>query len=288
MTPCTLHPAGCLLSPLVAHCPEQQLTRPPACLPPPLQDFNSTWHAFASMFAYLLAMFDYSVLYGSSNPNAAMVLFMVFEFIMNVMMLNILIAVMTNSFAKVSEGEALRFLRHRAEVGGSLAGWLGCACVRTGAAAAAAALVLPCRGLVPACCCVFIPTRLLAGVRLSHADAHCCGWGSAMFTSTITMPSHPMCRRPSSATQIIDELESTLPRWVQGPSWHPPFLHLLKLHPEATYEVSLSSVWSGIGAMERNLLGGQAEVALQVGGRAGVVLGESGAFAVPAAVLGVL
>jgi hypothetical protein len=75
------------------------------------------------MFAYLLAMFDYSVLYGSSNPNAAMVLFMVFEFIMNVMMLNILIAVMTNSFAKVSEGEALRFLRHRAEVGGPGREW---------------------------------------------------------------------------------------------------------------------------------------------------------------------
>jgi hypothetical protein len=67
-----------------------------------------------------------------------------------------------------------------------------------------------------------------------------------------------------TCAQIIDELESTLPRWVQGPSWHPPFLHLLKLHPEATYEVSLSSVWSGIGAIERNLLGGQAEVALQV------------------------
>ncbi len=113
---CYTHVACHLAGPGTRRTPALPAAHPPPCLLP-LQDFNSPWHAFASMFAYLLAMFDYSVLYGSSNPNAAMVLFMVFEFIMNVMMLNILIAVMTNSFAKVSEGEALRFLRHRAEVG---------------------------------------------------------------------------------------------------------------------------------------------------------------------------
>jgi hypothetical protein len=79
------------------------------------------------MFAYMLAMFDYQVLYQSTNPTAAMVLFMIYEFIMSIGMLNILIAVMTNSFSKVSEGEAVRFLRHRAEVGGRCAALRPCA-----------------------------------------------------------------------------------------------------------------------------------------------------------------
>lgn len=45
------------------------------------------WHALASMFSYLLAMFDYNVFYNSTNPTAAMILFIIFEFVMNVMML---------------------------------------------------------------------------------------------------------------------------------------------------------------------------------------------------------
>lgn len=31
------------------------------CLPKRAQDFANVWHAFASMFSYLLAMFDYNV-----------------------------------------------------------------------------------------------------------------------------------------------------------------------------------------------------------------------------------
>eukprot|EP00879_Flechtneria_rotunda_P030709 GHRR01033380.1.p1 GENE.GHRR01033380.1~~GHRR01033380.1.p1 ORF type:complete len:313 (+),score=66.53 GHRR01033380.1:359-1297(+) len=66
-------------------------------------DFKNIWHSFASMFSYMLAMFDYNVFYNSTNPAAAMVLFVMFEFIMNVLLLNILIASMTNSFSKVTQ-----------------------------------------------------------------------------------------------------------------------------------------------------------------------------------------
>ncbi|GBF90826.1 transient receptor potential channel protein [Raphidocelis subcapitata] len=131
-------------------------------------DFASVWHSFASMFAYLLAMFDYNVLYSSTNPTAAMLLFMLFEFVMNVMMLNIMIASMTNSLSKVTQAE------------------------------------------------------------------------------------------------IIDELETTLPAWIKGRAWFPPFIHILKFHPDSTYEVNLNSLWSGIGLMETNLLNAQEETRRRV------------------------
>lgn len=81
----------------------------PMPLLPPAYTFHAAnvWHSFASMFSYMLAMFDYNVFYNSTNPTAAMLLFIAFEFVMNVLMLNVLIASMTNSFSKltqVSEG----------------------------------------------------------------------------------------------------------------------------------------------------------------------------------------
>jgi hypothetical protein len=42
-----------------------------------------------------------------------------------------------------------------------------------------------------------------------------------------------------SKAEIIDELETTLPDWVRSPSWHPPFVHILKFHPDSTYEVRM-------------------------------------------------
>jgi hypothetical protein len=105
-------------------------------------DFTNIWHSFASMFSYMLAMFDYNVFYGSTNPTAAMVLFIMFEFVMNVLLLNVLIASMTSSFSKITQDEGLRFLCSKAE--------------------------------------------------------------------------------------IIDELETTLPKWVKSKAWYPPFIHILK------------------------------------------------------------
>lgn len=40
-----------------------------------------------------------------------------------------------------------------------------------------------------------------------------------------------------SKAEIIDELEATLPQWVRSRTWYPAFVHILKIHPDATYEV---------------------------------------------------
>lgn len=40
-----------------------------------------------------------------------------------------------------------------------------------------------------------------------------------------------------SKAEIIDELEATLPKWVRSVTWYPTFVHILKIHPDATYEV---------------------------------------------------
>jgi hypothetical protein len=42
-----------------------------------------------------------------------------------------------------------------------------------------------------------------------------------------------------SKAEIIDELESTLPSWIKAPRWYPKFIHILKFHPDSTYEVLL-------------------------------------------------
>jgi hypothetical protein len=70
-------------------------------------DFTNIWHSLASMFSYMLAMFDYNVFYNSTNPTAAMLLFIMFEFVMNVLLFNVLIASMTNSFSKITQVSCL-------------------------------------------------------------------------------------------------------------------------------------------------------------------------------------
>eukprot|EP00798_Chlamydomonas_sp_ICE-L_P021639 gene21639-28648_t len=79
-------------------------------------DFHNFWHAIASMFSYLLDMFDLNVFYNSSNPTASMILFLLFEFFLAVMLLNILIAVMTAAFYKAAQDEGLRYLFSKAVV----------------------------------------------------------------------------------------------------------------------------------------------------------------------------
>ncbi len=52
-------------------------------------------------FVCCQAMFDLNVLYDSTNPVASVCLFLIYEFIMCVMLLNIMIAIMASSFSKV-------------------------------------------------------------------------------------------------------------------------------------------------------------------------------------------
>jgi hypothetical protein len=57
-----------------------------------------------------------------------------------------------------------------------------------------------------------------------------------------------------SKAVIIDELETTLPGWIKSHTWFPPFVHVLKPHPNSTYDVNLNAVWSGIGLMVRAIV----------------------------------
>jgi hypothetical protein len=204
--------------------------------------FSSLWHTLATMVSFMLMMFDYNDFYGSSVPVASvgfgdwwwgfaagflffcffapkvvgavgrcppplslpavaltralsppppprptpkptpntkqqMLLFMFFSFVVCVMLFNLLIALMTSSFQRVS-----------ADTG---------------------------------------------GLRLALSRA-----------------------------EMVDELETTLPAWARAPP--PRFLHVLRLHPQAQYSVDLSSVWSGIGSLERTLLGAERETSGRV------------------------
>ena len=65
-----------------------------------------------------------------------------------------------------------------------------------------------------------------------------------------------------SRAEMVDELETTLPAWARAPP--PRFLHVLRVHPEAQYSVDLTSVWTGIGSLERTLLGAERETAARV------------------------
>jgi hypothetical protein len=65
-----------------------------------------------------------------------------------------------------------------------------------------------------------------------------------------------------SRAEMVDELETTLPAWARAPP--PRFLHVLRVHPEAQYSVDLTSVWTGIGTLERTLLGAERETAARV------------------------
>ncbi|GAX81542.1 hypothetical protein CEUSTIGMA_g8970.t1 [Chlamydomonas eustigma] len=74
-------------------------------------DFTTFWNSFATMFSFLLAMFDLNSLYNSTNPSAAMLLFIIYEYVMNIMLLNVMIAIMASSFnrAMAEEGSRLQF-----------------------------------------------------------------------------------------------------------------------------------------------------------------------------------
>ena len=61
------------------------------------------------------------VFYNSTNPTAAMVLFTIYEFIMNVLLLNIMIASMTSSFSKVTQVGGIRGIGKWGWTGG----WVG-------------------------------------------------------------------------------------------------------------------------------------------------------------------
>lgn len=61
--------------------------------------------SIVSMFAFVLGGFHFEVFYESQNKGAAIVFFLIYQSIMAIMLLNLLIAIMTDSYGKVSTFE---------------------------------------------------------------------------------------------------------------------------------------------------------------------------------------
>lgn len=86
--------------------------------------FSSIPRSFATVFGYALGDFDFEVLYDVEYPNddfqtpqkfAAMIFFIVYLFAMGVILLNLLIAVMSDSYNRVTNDQEAEFLKARAE-----------------------------------------------------------------------------------------------------------------------------------------------------------------------------
>lgn len=121
------------------------------------------------MFAFMLGGFHFEVFYRSKNNVAAVIFFLVYESIMAIMLLNLLIAIMTDSYGKVT-----------------LHTWQ-----------------LP----------ISFSFQVMADERL---------WN--------------LC----SKAQIIDELETTLPKFITS-RWDAPYIHVLTASPRK--DVSLNKLW---------------------------------------------
>mmetsp|Transcript_7673 Transcript_7673/g.13270 ORF Transcript_7673/g.13270 Transcript_7673/m.13270 type:complete len:516 (+) Transcript_7673:114-1661(+) len=79
-------------------------------------DFSNFWHAVASMVSYITAMFDMNIFYNARNPVASILLFFAFEFVVYILLLNIMIAIMASSFSKIGKDDTVRLTLHKAQI----------------------------------------------------------------------------------------------------------------------------------------------------------------------------
>ena len=67
-----------------------------------LQEFSTIWHSWLTMFNFMVSGFEFGIFYECHNPEAAIVLVVLYMFVVAVIFLNLLVGVMTDSWAKVS------------------------------------------------------------------------------------------------------------------------------------------------------------------------------------------
>lgn len=68
----------------------------------PGNSFSNISISFATLFAYMLGDFDLEDFAQYDNPVVAVIMFMVFEIVMALIVLNLLIALMTEAYQRVS------------------------------------------------------------------------------------------------------------------------------------------------------------------------------------------
>lgn len=67
-----------------------------------LQEFSTIWHAWLTMFNFMVSGFEFGIFYSCSNPEAAICLVVLYMFVMAVIFLNLLVGIMSDSWSKVS------------------------------------------------------------------------------------------------------------------------------------------------------------------------------------------
>ncbi|DBA86726.1 TPA: hypothetical protein ACH3X2_005431 [Trebouxia sp. C0005] len=80
------------------------------------QEFSTIWHAWLTMFNFMVSGFEFGIFYDCHNPEAAICLVVLYMFVVAVIFLNLLVGIMTDSWSKVKDNEGLRFLCSKAEV----------------------------------------------------------------------------------------------------------------------------------------------------------------------------
>lgn len=148
------------------------------------------------------------------------------QFVFNVLLLNVLIASMTNSLSKITQ------VRHSSR--------LGVLCCVSGCHP---------RHLLRQCARLMALSRK---IQISGSQGQQHAWMCVSDWWRLLCLQDEGLRLLHSKAEIIDELEATLPQWVRSHTWYPAFVHILKIHPDATYEVSA-------------LLGGWAQPSVQAG-----------------------
>lgn len=80
------------------------------------QDFSSLYRACLTLFAYLLGAFELEQFDDTRYPQVAFGLFVAYELVMTIVLLNLLIAIMGDSYDRIKERESTTFLIAKAAI----------------------------------------------------------------------------------------------------------------------------------------------------------------------------
>lgn len=72
-----------------------------------LQEFRTIWHSWLTMFNFMVSGFEFGIFYECHNPEAAIILVVLYMFVVAVIFLNLLVGVMTDSWSKVTPVAAI-------------------------------------------------------------------------------------------------------------------------------------------------------------------------------------
>ena len=67
-----------------------------------MQEFSTIWHAWLTMFNFMVSGFEFGIFYDCHNPEAAIGLVVLYMFVVAVIFLNLMVGIMTDSWSKVS------------------------------------------------------------------------------------------------------------------------------------------------------------------------------------------